>query len=152
MALRIQKVEVFAAELRDQPGDMARVLGDIAASGGSVDCIIARRQPEKPGTGVAFISPGRGKKSQAGPGAAGLNRAQGVSTLRVEGDDRAGLGAELCRAIADQGLNMRGLSAAVLGGKFVAYFGFDNDQDADRAAAAMKAVKAPRAAKRATRA
>src|SRR5689334_22653541 len=107
MALRITKVEVFATEIQDQPGDMARVLGTIADSGGTVECVIARRQPDKPGTGVAFISPGKGRHGGFDANTAGLNRTDNVATLRVEGEDRAGLGAQLCRAVADAGVNMR---------------------------------------------
>ncbi len=46
----------------------------------------------------------------------------------------------MARAIADQRVNVRGFSAAVIGNKFVAYLGFDSSEDADRAARAFKAV------------
>jgi hypothetical protein len=40
-------------------------------------------------------------------------------------------------AIADSGINLRGLSAAVLGSRFVAYMAFDSAEDADKAGKAM---------------
>jgi hypothetical protein len=145
MALKISKVDVWAGEMADQPGGLARVLEGLARAGGSLDCVIARRQPERPGTGVVFVSPVKGKRAPDAARGAGLNQAADIATLRVEGPDKPGLGGRLSRAVADAGVNMRGLSAMVLGGKFVAYIGFDSDSDADRAAAAMKNVDGKRA-------
>jgi predicted amino acid-binding ACT domain protein len=70
-----------------------------------------------------------------------MSQASHVSTLRVEGGDKPGLGAKLANAIGGAGVNLRGVSAAVLGGKFVAYLGFDSPDDASRAAKALKAIK-----------
>jgi hypothetical protein len=140
MAVKISKVDVWAADLQDQPGDLARVLEALADAGASIDCVIARRQPERPGTGVGFVTPVKGKKAQVAAQGAGMNNS-GIATLRVEGNDKPGLGAALCRAIADAGVNVRGVSATVVGNKFVAYFGFDSDEDANRATKAMKAAK-----------
>src|SRR5690242_20758649 len=126
MALKITKVDVWAGDIQDQPGGLARVLEVLSGAGGSLDCVIARRQPEKPGTGVVFVSPVKGKLAPAAARGAGLNQASDIATLRVEGADRPGLGGRISRAVADAGVSMRGLSAMVLGGKFVAYIGFDS--------------------------
>jgi predicted amino acid-binding ACT domain protein len=67
-----------------------------------------------------------------------------MSTRKVEGDDTAGLGGRLTAAIADAGINLRGVSAAVMGKKFVAYLGFDNASDATKAARALKALGSPK--------
>jgi predicted amino acid-binding ACT domain protein len=63
-----------------------------------------------------------------------------VAALRVEGIDGPGLGAKMTGAIADASVNLRGLSAAVLGTRFVAYMEFDSAEDADKAANAIKAA------------
>jgi predicted amino acid-binding ACT domain protein len=65
-----------------------------------------------------------------------------VAALRVEGTDRPGLGAKMTGTIADSAVNLRGLSAAVLGSRFVAYMAFDSAEDADKAAKAIKATMA----------
>lgn len=140
MAMKVTKVDVWAAELADSPGGLARVLESLSSGGSNIECCIARRQPDRPGTGVAFISPVKGKRAQAAARNAGAGPATAIATLRVEGDDVKGTGARLCNAVADAGINMRGLSAAVIGRKYVAYFGFDSAADADRAAKAMKAA------------
>jgi len=142
MAVKVSKVEVWACEMSDQPGALARALGALAGAGASVECVIGRRQPDKPGTGMAFISPVKGKKAQAAARGAGMVPAMSLATLRVEGNDKPGLGARISQAIADTGVNLRGVSAAVIGSKFVAYLGFDNSDDAAKAAKALKSVNA----------
>ena len=141
MALQVTKQDVWAGDLQDQPGDLARVLESLGEAGGDVECVIARRSPDRPGMGVVFVSPVKGKKVQQAATAAGLSKAANIATLRVEGPDKPGLGGRITRAIADAGVNVRGVSAAVLGNKFVVYIGFDTDADASAAAKAIKRVK-----------
>jgi hypothetical protein len=145
MAVRITSVDVWAGELEDQPGGLARVLEALAGGGARLQCCIARRQPDKPGTGVAFLTPVSGARAQSAARAAGMSPADDVATLRVQGPDAPGLGARLTRAVEQAGVNMRGLSAAVVGNQFVAYFGFDSQSDADAAAQAMRRVGTARA-------
>ncbi len=140
MALKITKTEVWAAEIHDQPAGLAQSLAAIAGTGASIECVIARRQPDKPGTGVVFVTPLKGKKAVAAAAAVGFSETQRIATLKVEGDDRPGLGAQIAQAVGAAGVNMRGLSAAVVGRKFVAYLGFDGADDAARAAAALRAL------------
>jgi hypothetical protein len=162
MALSVTKTQVWAGDLQDIPGGLADVLGGLAGSGADLEFVIARRDPAHPGQGQVFISPIKGKRAEAAAQSAGLDRADSVPTLRVEGPDKPGLGNRMARAMADEGINVRGFSAAVIGNKFVAYIGFDNPADADRAAKALKRVngadgkaatgRRPATAKRKTRA
>ena len=140
MALKVTKTDVWAVEIQDQPGGLAKVMEAIAGAGADLQCVIARRQPDKPGTGVAFVTPIKGKKVLAAATAAGFQETQRIATLRVEGPDRPGAGAHLAQAIAEAGVNLRGISAVALGSKFVGYLGFDNWGDAHRAAAALRAL------------
>jgi hypothetical protein len=140
MPVKITKVDVWAGTLEDQPGGLARVLDALAGAGARLECCIARRQPDRPGSGVAFVTPVRGDRAEGAARGAGMSPAADVATLRVQGPDAPGMGARLTRAVQRAGVNMRGLSAAVLGGQFIAYFGFDNPGDAQRAAEAMRSV------------
>jgi hypothetical protein len=144
MALKVTKVEVWAGEMPDHSGALAGLLEALAGARASVECVIARRQPDKPGSGVAFISPVKGKKVQEAARNAGIVPSMSIATLRVEGNDKPGLGAKMLRAVADAGVNLRGVSAAVIGSKFVAYFGLDNADDAAKAAKALKTVEGKR--------
>jgi len=107
--------------------------------------VVARRQPDKPGAGIVFLAPVKGRKATEAAAMADLSPATGMAALRVEGTDRPGLGAKMTSAIADAGINMRGLSAAALGSRFVAYVAFDSVQDAEKAAKAIRAVAAAKA-------
>jgi len=140
MALKVTKTQVWAVEIQDQPGGLAKVLGALAEAGANLECVIARRAPDKPGAAVAFVTPLRGKKVLAAAAAAGFQEAQKVATVKVEGGDRPGLGAQITKAVADAGVSLRGLSAAVVGRQFVCYLGLDSQDDANKAAAALKAL------------
>jgi hypothetical protein len=140
--LSVTKVDVWAGEMADQPGGLARILGALADAGVQLECVIGRRQPDKPGTGVVWVSPIKGKKSQGAARSAGMSPASNIATLRLEGPNKPGAGAMLSRAVADAGVNVRGVSAASIGNKFVAYVGFDSAADADKAAKAIKSAAA----------
>ncbi len=140
MAMKVTKTDVWAVEIQDQPGGLAKVMEGIAGAGANLQCVIARRQADKPGTGVAFVTPLKGKKVLAAAAAAGFTETQRIATLRVEGVDRPGAGAQIAKAVADAGVNLRGVSAVALGNKFVSFLGFDTWDDANRAAAALRAL------------
>jgi hypothetical protein len=46
----------------------------------------------------------------------------------------------MSRALADAGINLRGISAAALGRRAVTYFAFDSAADADTAIRALKKI------------
>lgn len=148
MALDITKVDVWATEIPDQPGGLANAMEAIAAAGGDLEAVIARRQPDKAGTGVVFLSPVKGKAVQNAAKQAGLSPAANIATLRIEGPNRAGAGHRMLKAIADARINVRGVSAVVIGNKFAAYIGFDSPADANTAAKAIKASDKPQRAAR----
>jgi len=82
---------------------------------------------------------------------AGLAHAEKLATLKVEGDDAPGLGSRITSAIADSRVNLRGVSGAVLGRKFVVYLGFDGNADAAKAARALKTLACAKQSRKAKR-
>ena len=140
MALKVTKVDVWAGDLRDVPGGLADVLEQVSGGGGSIEFIIARRSDKQVGMGKVFVTPVKSSRAKDAAGRAGLQNARNMATLRVEGSDRPGLGAKITRALADDDINIRGVSAAVIGSKFVCYIGLDSDEEADRAIRALKRV------------
>jgi hypothetical protein len=141
MALTISKAQVWAGDIEDRPGGLANLLEPLGKAGVDLEFLIARRQAEKPGQGVVFLTPIKGKKGQDASRAAGLVPTKTIGTLRIEGANRAGAGAKIARALADAGVNVRGVSAATFGKQFVAYLGFDGAGDADKAAKALRKMK-----------
>src|SRR3989338_8989049 len=138
MPYSISKIDVWAAEIEDRPGGLAEKLEALAKAGASLEFIISRRAPDKPGKGVVFLTPVRGAKEKRAATESGLSTTASLHSVRVEGPDRPGLGTKMTRALADAGINLRGLSAAALGRKSVSYFAFDS---ADDAANAIKLLK-----------
>jgi hypothetical protein len=133
MAYTIKKVEVWAGEIADRPGGLAATLSAMSNAGANLEFLVSRRAPDKPGTGVVFLTPIRGAKQKTAAQQAGLSTTGTLNSVRVEGPDRAGLGTKMATALADAGINLRGVSAAALGRRAVTYFAFDSAADADTA-------------------
>jgi hypothetical protein len=142
MPLNVTAQIVWAGDITDQPGGLSEKLQALAASGANLEFVIARRRPEEPGKGVVFVSPVKGKAAEDAASSAGLSKAMDVPTLRVEGPDSPGIGDRMLRAIAELGINLRGVSAAAIDGKFVTYFGFYRADEASRAAQALRGLSA----------
>jgi hypothetical protein len=140
MAYTVKKVEVWAAEIVDRPGGLADTLGALSSAGASLEFLISRRAPDKPGTGVVFLTPIKGAKAKRAAKEAGLSTTDSLHSLRVDGPDRPGLGTKMTRALADAGINLRGVSGAALGRRAVTYFAFDTAADADTAIRLLKKV------------
>lgn len=140
MRLKISRMDVWSAELDDQPGALARTLRAIAGYGADLECVLARRQPDKKGKGVVYITPLKGKEQLENAGQAGFQLTSHLSTLKIEGTDRPGLGAELAKAIGDAGVNLHGLTAATVGRRFVCYASFDTVADMEKAEKALLAL------------
>ena len=138
MAVQITKADVWAGEIVDQPGGLAEKLEAIAKAGGNLEFVVARRQPDIPGTGVVFVAPLKGAAQVRVAKQIGLSKTDSLHSLRLEAPDRPGLGAKITRVVADAGVNLRGLSAAALGRRSVVYFAFDTQADAKKASQALK--------------
>ena len=130
MDLTVERVDVWAASIEDKPGGLADKLAALADAGADLEFLIARRTPEKPGAGVVFVTPLRGDAEVAAGTEVGFNPAQSLHSVRVEGPDEPGIGAKLTRLLADAGINLRGLSAAVLGTRFIIFLALDTREAA----------------------
>jgi hypothetical protein len=133
MAYAINKVDVWAGEIADRPGGLAGTLEGLQGAGVNLEFLVARRAPDKPGTGVVFVTPIKGAKQKSAAGAAGLQTTDSLHSVRVEGPDRPGLGSKMTQALAEAGINLRGISAAAIGRRAITYFAFDNAADANNA-------------------
>ena len=133
MGLTVQSVDVWAAEIRDEPGGLSNKLAALAAAGADLDFIVARRCPDKPGAGVVFVTPLRGDAEVAAATDVGFAVTQSLHSVRIEGDNQAGIGARLTDKLGQAGISLRGLSAAVTGVRFIMYFALDSAADAAKA-------------------
>ncbi|HKY07926.1 MAG TPA: amino acid-binding protein [Candidatus Binatia bacterium] len=138
MAYTVKKVDVWAGEIADRPGGLASTLSAMSKAGASIEFVVARRAADKPGTGVVFLTPIKGAKQKGAAQQAGLATSESLHSVRVEGPDRAGLGAQMADALAGAGINLRGISAAALGRRAVSYLAFDSAADSDAAVKILK--------------
>lgn len=143
MAVTVKKVTLWRKEVAHQAGALADVLEPLAGAGANLRVVMGYTFPHPPGEAVIEVFPITGRKAANAAAAAGLT-ASPIACLHVEGDDRAGLGADMARAVAYTGVSISFVMAETVGRKFSAVFGFENDTDAGAAAKAIKAAAKPR--------
>jgi hypothetical protein len=141
MALKITKIKIWSTEIKDHPGAAAEKLRVLANAGADLKFVLARRQPDKPGKGILFLSPVQGKKQERAAKSAQIRPASNLVGLRVEGPNKKGLGYQMTHALAQMHINLRGLVASVLGNKFVLFFAFDTPSQAEQGIKALRKMR-----------
>jgi hypothetical protein len=134
----IERVDVWAAPIKDEPGGLANILTGLRDAGADLDFIIARRAPETPGKGVVFVTPLRGDREVSAAATLGFDVTRSLHELRVEGENKPGIAAELTEKLGAAKINLRGFSGAVIGTRFILYIGLDSVEDAAKAADILK--------------
>ena len=138
MALTIEKLELWSGEVQDKAGGLAAALEPLVAAGADFSFVIARRQPDKPGTGIVFLGGLRGAKQAKAAQAAGLTNSAGVSALRVEASDKPGLLQSLLAKLRSSGISLRGVSASVIGNRCAILLAFETPADRDKSARLLR--------------
>ena len=143
MAIAVKKVTLWRKEVVNDPGLLADVLEPLSAVGANLRVVMGYAMPGDATRAAIEMYPVTGKRQIAAAKAAGLHESE-IACLLVEGDDRAGLGARMARAIARENVNISFVMAETIGRKFSAVFGFQTDSDAANATRAIKsAAKQP---------
>ena len=140
MALKAERVDTWAAGMKDKPGALAAKLKGLADAGVNLEFMIARREAKKKGTSVVFVTPISGAARCRAARKLGFDRTKSLHTVRITGADKRGEGAIITAALAAKGINLRGFSAAAIGRKFVAHLAVDSAKDAAAAVRALKAL------------
>ena len=133
MDMIVEVVDVWAASIKDKVGGLSQLLTGLREAGADLDFILARRTPEKPGLGVVYVTPLRGDREVDAAAQLGFNVTKSVHSVRIEGDNKPGITAELTTKLAAAGISLRGISVAVIGARFVIYIGLDSTEDAKKA-------------------
>lgn len=129
MDVLVEREDVWAASVEDKAGALGAKLSALAAAGADLGFIIVRRAPEKPGTGVVFVTPLRGDQEVQAAAAVGFAVTSSLHSIRVEGQNEPGVAAILTKVIGDAGISMRGFSAAVLGPRYVAHISVETAKE-----------------------
>jgi hypothetical protein len=138
MKLEVRRTDVWAASIEDRPGGLGEKLTTLAEAGVNLEFIVARRAPERSGTGVVFVTPITGAKQVKAAKSAGFGKTEALHSIRIEGADKAGIVSEITKALGAAGINLRGLSAAAIGKKFLTHVALDTSEDAAKALRVLK--------------
>ncbi|MDP6114602.1 MAG: ACT domain-containing protein [Planctomycetota bacterium] len=138
MSLKVTLIDVWATSVKDAPGALAEKLAVVKESGANLEFVITRHDTSQPDRDVIFIAPASGKEHMRAAEENGFIRTHYHFKLRVEGADRTGMAADIATALADDGINIRGFSAASIGGQFVAHIAFESGEDTKQAMAVLK--------------
>lgn len=134
MSFKMQRVHVYHAEVDDKPGGISAKLKRLAEAGAHLEYVYSQRSADKPGVGDLYVAPLHGTNELHAAREAGMHLVGEPIVMRVEGDDRLGLGGRVTQAWEMAGINLHGLVMSVIGNKFIGYATFDSVADANRAA------------------
>jgi hypothetical protein len=135
MAVTVKKIELWRTEVDNKAGALADVLSPLAESGADMQVVMGYGMGEN--RAAIEVFPVKGAKTAAAAKKIGLAGSK-IPALLVEGDNKAGLGHSIARALGDAGINLAFLVAQALGRKFSAVFAFDSGDDAGKAVALIK--------------
>ena len=139
MAVSIRKVTLWRTEVQHRPGALAELLEPLAAAGADLQIVMGYRIPGHKGRAVIEVAP-VGSRTVARAAAAGGLAPGGAPTLLVLGQNRPGLANRIARALAESGVSIAFLVAQVVGRRYSAVFGFENEGDLDKAADRIRAA------------
>jgi hypothetical protein len=142
MAVTVKKTVLWRKEIDNRPGILASTLAPLAEAGADLQVVMGYRYPGETDKAAIELHPVSGRKSSAAAKTAGLAPSP-IPALLVQGDNRRGLGHALAKAIGDAGINLSFVMAQVVGRRYSAMFGFENEADAAKAAALIKKASAP---------
>jgi hypothetical protein len=142
MAVTVKKAVLWRKETDNRPGMLATTLEPLAEAGADLQTVMAYRYPGGTERAAIELHPVAGRKPVAAAKIAGL-APSAIPALLVQGDNRQGLGHALAKALGDAGINLSFMMAQVMGRRYAAMFGFENEADVARAAALIKKAAAP---------
>jgi len=142
MAITLKKITLWRKEVDNKPGALADTLALLAQARTDLQAVMGYRYPGDQGKAAIELHPVSGKKAIEAARSAGL-AASPIPTVLLQGDNRPGLGHTIAKALGDAGINLGFVLAQVVGRKYAAVFGFENDSDAAKAIALIRKATAP---------
>jgi hypothetical protein len=137
MPVQVKRITLWWKEIENRTGSLASTLEPVAKAGADLEIVMGYCYPGDRAKAAVEVYPVANKKATAAAESAGLS-ASAIPAVLVQGDNRAGLGHAITKAVADAGVNLDFLVAQVIGRKFSAVLGFENDGDANKATTLIK--------------
>ena len=141
MAIAVKKITLWRCEVDNRPGVLASTLEPLAQSKADLKVVMGYRLPGQESRAAIEVHPVTTKKATAAAQAVGLE-GSAIPTLQIEGDNRPGLGHAIAQTIADANINLSFVLAQVVGRRYAAILGFENDADAARAVGLVRKAAA----------
>ena len=141
MPIKVKKITLWRKELENRSGTLSETLEPLAQAGADLQVVMGYCYPGDRTRAAVELFPVSSKKTTNAAQSAGL-AVSGIPAVHVEGDNRAGLGHSITRALAHADVNLDFLVAHVVGRKFSAVFGFENEADATNAVSIIKKAAA----------
>ncbi len=133
MPLKIRKGYLWRKEIDNKPGALAESIAPFADATNNLQIIMGYAKASDNKKGAIEIFPVSDEKDMKVATDNGLRRMSEVTCLIVEGENRTGLTYELAHAIAQDKINLHFAMYQSFDGRFQACFGFENDEDAEKA-------------------
>jgi hypothetical protein len=143
MPVTVKSIVIWRKEFDNQVGVLARTLEPLQKAGADLQVVMAYRYPGNEGKAAVELYPVSGKKLTTAATESGLT-VSSIPAVLVEGDNKPGLAHSIAQAVADAGVNLSFLVAHVVGRRYAATFGFENEADAKKASALIKKAAAGR--------
>jgi hypothetical protein len=141
MLVTIKKVTLWRTEVENKPGALNTVLAPLAKAGADLQVVMGYHYHVDKSKAVVEVCPVSGKKVTTAASKVGL-KATAISTLLVQGNNKAGLGHAIAQAVAEAGINVTFLVAQVIDKHFSAVMGFEDEAASKQATTLIKkAVK-----------
>jgi len=142
MAVTVKKAVLWRKEIDNRAGMLADTLAPLSEAGSDLQVVMGYRYPGGTDKAAIELHPVSGRKSIAAAKTTGLAPSP-IPALLVQGDNRAGLGHAIAKAIGDAGISLGFVMAQVVGRRYSAMFGFESEVDAAKATALIKRAAAP---------
>jgi hypothetical protein len=142
MAITVKKAALWRKEIDNRPGTLASALEPLARAGADLQVVMAYRYPgaDKGAVELHPVSPWRAHN----PARADCPPRPAGQDLRTVRDPQSGrLQSASSPTLGDAGINMSFVMAQVVGRRYAAVFGFENEADGAKAATLIKKAATP---------
>ena len=102
MPVKVKKITLWRKELENHAGTLSETLEPLAKAGADLQVVMGYCFPGERSRAAVELFPVASKKITAAAQSAGLS-SSGIPAVHVEGDNRAGLGHSITRALAYAG-------------------------------------------------
>jgi len=148
MAVTVKKAVLWRKDLENRPGTLAATLKPLAEAGVSLQVVMGYAMPGEHEHAAVEVYPITGAKAEHAADNAGLQPTPRIACLIVIGDDVPGLGHAIADRLANNGVNISFVMVQVVGKQYHGVFGFESQEEADKATAIIKEASKAVAPKR----